>query len=859
VPESYGAAVLFAVLGVSRRVLGLVPALSALGLLLLVHRTGAVLFGPGTGLLAMLFLTVVSPYVASHYVLARAYYVEHLLLGQVALLGAALWLARLDPGRAPLGEPARCRIAIAMGLAGGLGLYCGFQIVDALLPGALALLLVDPGLVRRRAAWLGVGALVLGSLPFWLYNLAHDWATFATGARFRSALTPGEAAQRLLLELLPVVLGMKAHPREPPLVPWPLAVLIPVIVTAAVGLLVVRVVAGARRLRRDPEAAGEALLVVAVVVTVGVVWVGRFVTTARYLVPLAPVLALVLARACQLLWQRARPAAAALAGVYLALVGTGLASELAVLWPAGRQAYGSERTADRALLTLLGQEGLTRVYAFGYWLAPRLMFDALGEGADTLVVAEPYGGRYPPHQRAVDASPRPAYVVRGEAERFRGWLAGARVTARHHRMESYDVFWDFTPPPPRDPALPRTALALHLGPGRGAPADLVDGDLASGWTSDPGAPGPARIDVELDRPRAVSGVTLLTDDPRRLPRDLVVRAGDGPVLHRAARMDVGGVVLAWRDGAPRVAPDRTLTLRFAPVEAHTVRLVDRGPGGPWAVAELFLHTPASAMPPEEAAARALVEEGRRLEREGQVGPALRRYREAMRRAPDAPDGYAELARLGPKAGLRGGDPAARAVRLARLGLGDDARAARAAVAATGRVYAELDALLARLAAEGGDVDGARRLQAEAEAARPASAAAAAVFGRTVELLAVELAPGPVRPGETLDVTYRWRLLAAPREPLVVYVHFRGTAGQPARFGDDHPLPPAIPELGLPQHVTERRQVVVPADLSPGRYRIVAGVWDPRSGHRLRRWWGPLPVLGPTVELGAVEVRPPLVR
>ena len=118
---------------------------------LAVYRTGGVLFGRGAGLLGVLFTTVVSAYVAANYTLARAYYIEHLLVGQVVLLGAALWLAR------PLSEPARCRVAIAMGLAGGLGLYFNFQIVDALIPALLALLLVEPrlavpasGVARRR-------------------------------------------------------------------------------------------------------------------------------------------------------------------------------------------------------------------------------------------------------------------------------------------------------------------------------------------------------------------------------------------------------------------------------------------------------------------------------------------------------------------------------------------------------------------------------------------------------------------------------------------------------------------------------------------------------------------------------------
>ena len=58
---------------------------------------------------------------------------------------------------------------VALGLAAGAGLYFGFQIVAGLVTALLAILLVDPRLPFRRAAWLAIGALLLGSAPFWIH------------------------------------------------------------------------------------------------------------------------------------------------------------------------------------------------------------------------------------------------------------------------------------------------------------------------------------------------------------------------------------------------------------------------------------------------------------------------------------------------------------------------------------------------------------------------------------------------------------------------------------------------------------------------------------------------------------------
>lgn len=843
VPESYGAAVTFVLLGISRFALNLVPALTALALVLALYRTAAVLFGRGAALLTILFASIVSPYVAAHYVLARAYYIEHLLVGQIVLWGAALFLAR------PLGEAARSRVLIVMGLAGGLGLYFGFQIIDALVPAGLALLLVDPRLPLRRGAWLGLGGFLLGSLPFWVYNLTRDWATFATGVRFQGRESGLEAGRTLILDLLPVVLGVQEYVGTPPYLPWPLSLAVPIVVGAAVLFLAGRVARGGARLRRDPALAGEAMLLVAVAVTVGMVWYGRFLAVPRYLVPLAPPLALILARACQLAWRRTRILAVAAAGVYLLAVGAGLAGDLTILSRAKWAAYRAERADDEALLGFLKDHGLRRAYSYEYWVAPRLTFDAREE----VIVAEPFDDRYPPHTRAVDAAPRPAYVLRADAERFEGWLRGIRSGAEQARVGPYTVFWGFAPPPPVA-ALPRAEWTVRTSPGAGEASSLTDGEIESGWSSAPGPAGSAWVEVDLGRVQAVSGVTMVTDHPRHVPQDFAVEVADGPAPYPSAgRFRTDGFTATWRNGAIRTRPGRTLTVRFAPVQARRLRLTELGPGGTWAVAEVFALAPAAGPEPVPTA----VQEGERLEAAGAARPALLRYHDAMRAAPDDPEGYGEFTRLGGEVGLFSRWPAERAARYARLGLTEEARDVYAHLAlALGPdlVYADLARQRARLAAAAGDPAEAQRLQREGDAVTAPRHRTDAVFGRVAELLGYDVVPARAHPGESIQVAYHWRLLAPLRRPLTAYVHFRGDR---LFFADDHELPGPLRGLeGSPQEVMERRRVLVPPETPTGTYRIVAGLWDPATGRRARRWWaGLVPTVSQTAELGTIEVLP----
>jgi hypothetical protein len=844
VPESYGAAVTFFVLGVSRFALSLVPALAALGLVLALYRTGALLFGPGAGRLAILFATVVSPYVVAHYVRARAYYIEHLLLGQIVLAGAALLLAR------PLTEAARTRVYVALGLAGGVGLYCGFQIVDALLPAFLALLWVDPGLPLRRGAWLGLGAFLLGSAPFWLYNLTHDWATFATGARFAGRESPVEAARVVLQDLMPVILGVQDYVNTPPFLPWPFSLAAPVVAGAAVALLLGRVLwHGWRGVRRDPGLAGEALVLLTLAVTLGAVWYGRFLSVPRYLVPVAPPLALALARACQLTWRRAPALAVAGAAVYLGAVGVGLVGDLTVLWPETRAAYRAERAQDAALFDFLRARNLRLAYGYEYWLTARLTFDAREE----IVIAEPYNDKHPPYTEAVDASPRPAYVVRGGLGLFENWIAALQLREfGHGQVGPYAVFWGFAPPAPVAP-VPRAGWSVQVSPGTGEPAGLADGRLDTGWSSAPGPPVAAWVEVTLPRPAVVTGAVLATDQPEHVPQQLLINVADDGVPPRTiSRYETGGFTASWRNGALRAVPSRALVVRFPPVETRRLRFHELARSGSWAVAEVFLLGPAAAPGPPPPAVAA----GRRLEASGALAPALRQYRAAMREAPDDAEGYAEFMRLGGQLGLNAGWPAEQAARHAQLGLLAEAGALYARVAGMlgeGIASAELADRRADVAAAAGDAGAAGQLRGEAAAAR-AGAGRAARFGRAVELAGITVTPARVRPGEPVEVAYRWRFRAPPRAALAAAVQFRGGHG---RFDDDHGVPGPIRGLDAwPQHLAERRRVLVPATTPPGRYRIVVGVREPGSGQRLRRWWaGLVPLPTHTVEVGVVEVAP----
>jgi hypothetical protein len=115
-------------------------------------------------------------------------------------------------------------------------------------------------------------------------------------------------------------------------------------------------------------------------------------------------------------------------------------------------------------------------------------------------------------------------------------------------------------------------------------------------------------------------------------------------------------------------------------------------------------------------------------------------------------------------------------------------------------------------------------------------------------------PGIGTAGDWFYTVLEWE----PRRPIErdykVFVHVLGPDGQPVFQSDRQPLNALLPMTRWPidRPARDARAMVIPAELPDGRYRVVAGVYDPDSGARLpaRDANGPI---GDVVPLGEVEV------
>jgi 4-amino-4-deoxy-L-arabinose transferase-like glycosyltransferase len=124
----------------------------------------------------------------------------------------------------------------------------------------------------------------------------------------------------------------------------------------------------------------------------------------------------------------------------------------------------------------------------------------------------------------------------------------------------------------------------------------------------------------------------------------------------------------------------------------------------------------------------------------------------------------------------------------------------------------------------------------------------AVFQGGLALAGYDLSETALTPGAALDVTLIWDAAGPLPVDYTVFVHLVDEAGQIAAQGDAPPRGGRYPTTtwGAGERFPDPHTLALPADLPPGAYALLVGLYDPLSGARL-----PLEAGGDHVRLGQI--------
>lgn len=847
--ESFLASLLFYSFGVSRLTLNLSPFIFSLVFLYLTWRLGRAAFGTAAGYFSLALVAVGPTFLIWHSVLARGNYIENLVLGNTLFL-MVLTLVRRD-----LPDPVFRRRLLIFGFVAGLAWYMNFQSVHYLIVSGLCLLWA--GDLRRLArwSWLALGGAVVGSLPFWLFNLSSNFSSFGAISWYGRSAPAGTALPLFFRVKLPELLGASGftynyepvHTRQIAFLFWVILGLY-----ALAYLFVLFRVVSRRGWVSGPGNLGAGMLLLLPLVTGAVTVFGGFGGGAdpRYFLPVytaAPVLMGALLAGVMV---RLRPAAVLALGVILLSNLYGQATTAQAL-----PRYGQYLEHEQRLFAFMRERGIRYAYVPDYWFSYRFTFDA----RESIIFATPFWrdfprslSKYPPYTRVVDAEAKPAYVL-WNARPFVDALQAAGVRYQREVLGRYTLLFDFQQVP-YGPSIRPVGWRV-LGSGEGEGSSVFDRDLTTAWSASPGNPL-APLTVDLGREYQISQVSVhlglaavnkVTALAVQASSDAASWTTAGSVLHALPGFSWAGDKLLLEEHG-RVA------LAFPPVRARYLRVVPAAKPGTaaWSVAEIFVYEAGRGgeKPPADFWEALTLEQNRR------GSEALPRYLEMEEEEPELEEAHIRTFMVARDLGI---EPTWQAIYdyVAKYLL--DRGDLVAAISYLERLVemapyrTAYQQRLLEAYEKTGELDAARQLRSKIEADFAPAFKAAVQFGRSIRLVGYTVAPPIVRPGETFRITYVWEALRPVGGDYTIFVHFN--YGKSTFLNDHLPVDGRYPTSRWQpgERIRESYEVGVPPGAAPGLYTIRLGYWEPDRGSRLRIWRGWIPTTRTAAQVGSLEV------
>lgn len=476
-------------------------------LLPLVYLMARDIAGRAAGLAALAFC-IVGPIGYFHYMHSpRGGYAVTLLFGIFLLwYGGRLACRRLSGREAsPWGY-------LLLGLVAGLGWWSNQLISAALLATGLLFLVV---LARRAFGWYilpVVAGFALGSLPFWIWNLHHDWASFEFIGSLKT-VTFFTGLQELFTDRLPTILNTGFQ--DAPTAAGRLAGRYfgghgnRVSAVLYGGTSAVALIWYLKRLFRDHwtretiQMTGLILFVLASIVQFASSSFAIF-NTPRYLLPLVPAIGIIVGVGSAGLARFLRYGSAYLP--LLVLIAWQIASVGDMFWPmySGHEAFYA---AARQLGADLRERGVKVVYV----PYPDHALNATLDEEFCFCVIK--GERYPPYAERAEQSDEIAVLGNyGNVAEFVRANGGSLVKSGAGR---FTFLHGFTPPreSTREIAPSHWQEARDQG-GADVRGPLTDGESGSFWRAQPPGPGkPASLEISYSSPVSLTRIRLISSDP----------------------------------------------------------------------------------------------------------------------------------------------------------------------------------------------------------------------------------------------------------------------------------------------------------------------------------------------------------
>lgn len=587
--EAIMASASFWLFGMSGFTLQLVPLLWSLALILVMFFLGRECGGVVVGRIAALLTAVPPVALVVWSSKARGGFIEIVVLGALAMLVTARWFKEATSSTT---------YPIVIGVLLGIGWWVNNQILYFMVPIALFSFLhlvrglqldIRSILEPARVVLFGSLAFLVGSIPYWLYNLEHGFPSM--GMFGRSPLKDiAQHCRGLFDTAIPILLGARHFWESDEIFPGSTVVYYVIYGTIFATVLYARR-AHIRSFmcgRIDTAAPLEMLFLflAAACAIFAVSTFGWLSEAPRYLLPTYVGLFVVSGYACREMFRRSRALGTLCVGCILVLnIASSYAGGRAI--PGEPIVFAGERVSrdHSEILSVLERLDITKVKT-NYWIGYRLAFET-NERVTFYGSGDPRQVRIQGYESALGDSERerlPLLLVRPEAEAIRPALIRLGFSFKEIQASGYTLFYELEKKGQDLVPIPSTEIARTFTQGPQMSHGALDGSSHTRWGSGkPQHPG-MTFEVFFAKTQKLAAIEYdLGEWAHDYPRGLEIHLlkNDGSTVTVLSDPEFQSIRYFMQENT--VVP-----ILFPEHEVHGVRLIQTGshPIVDWSIAEL---------------------------------------------------------------------------------------------------------------------------------------------------------------------------------------------------------------------------------------------------------------------------------
>lgn len=834
--QSYFDAFLFYLFGPSRLVVDIVPVIISLFFIVITYLLGKEIFGEKGGILSALFASVAPFYLSIHGGWARYGYMETLLFGSFILL-ITLRLSKAEDRKD------RGRLLILLGFVSGIGFWTNFLIITYFPAVGLYLLIKDRRIFKKET-FLAIPSFILGSLPVWIYNLRHSFASLGI-------LEVGHKEpfiknlKGLILVGMPEIIGVKTPDGT---MIYGISYIILAIYLLSFIYLIIK---GIKDFIPAPSAlspkgrgqrvrgGGTGLILLFFLSFFLIFSASGFGSsvwgTRRYLLPLYSVAPVILCLLLIRIKEHSKPLMTGIALFILSINSYGNIKDYAFIDQKGFKEYKERRRIEREIFNFMKGKEVVHSYVLDYWLGPRLTFDS----GEEIIFAQPLGDRNPDYTRRINEAKNFSYLIGiNMAVDFEESLK--RIMAGYEKkvFGEYLLFYSIKPPSMGFKEIPRDGWSASASEEMRYIKDAYDRDMTTRAVSRNAQMPGMYYEIDMGRPYRVNKISLIPGLPNDSPRGCRIELSiDGSKWKNVATIR-NPLDLYWEKDRSEIDGSGRLVAIFEAIPARFVKLTltENDPVYSLSMAEIFLY--------EETEAKVKVEnpnfiKGLLYEKEGKLAEAIKEYKKALR-IETMEDIYNRIGLIYYELKILVSYPYERGITFEKAGLWEEAIEEYKKIIgelgnnSIGSIYIHLRNCYKKVGDKGKVKEINETLLKEFIPANPARIN----YGGKIIFFGYDLNRNRVKRGESLNIIYYWEGVKLMDKDYIIFVHFKS---DDYLFQHDHrPLEGMYyrgtyktNEWPEGEKVRESHEISVPEDIKPGIYKINIGIFDSKTGKRLK--------------------------